>query len=49
MVFLSAALDAADNCKDAFDEEGEESPMAAEDKDYGRLADIALTIAASLG
>ncbi|KAJ6851664.1 putative invertase inhibitor [Iris pallida] len=50
VTFLSAALDAADNCEDAFGDLGwGTSPVAAEDRDYGRLADIALAIGASLG
>lgn len=49
MIFLSAALDASDNCEEGFDDEGDASLMADDDRDYGRLADIALTVAASLG
>ncbi|KAG1362087.1 putative invertase inhibitor [Cocos nucifera] len=52
VTFLSAALDAPDNCEDAFGDDagsGLSSPLAKEDEDYGRLADIALTITASLG
>lgn len=48
MTFLSAALDASDDCEEGFDDEGELSPMKADDRYYGRLAGIALTIAASL-
>ncbi|XP_008786219.2 putative invertase inhibitor [Phoenix dactylifera] len=51
VTFLSAALDAPDNCEDAFRDAGDLllSPLAREDEDYSRLADIALTITASLG
>ncbi|XP_010933538.1 putative invertase inhibitor [Elaeis guineensis] len=51
VTFLSAALDAPDNCEDAFSDAGSGglSPLAREDEDYGRLADVALTITASLG
>lgn len=51
VTFLGAALDAPDNCEDAFSDAGGGllPPLARDDEDYGRLADIALTITASLG
>ncbi|XP_072957753.1 putative invertase inhibitor [Typha angustifolia] len=50
MTFLSAALDAAENCEDAFEEAAAAapSPLEREDGEYGRLADMALAITASL-
>ncbi|KAF3328755.1 invertase inhibitor [Carex littledalei] len=46
--FLSAALDAASNCEDAFAEAEDASPLEEEDAEYGQLAAIALAIVAAL-
>ncbi|KAF3328746.1 putative invertase inhibitor [Carex littledalei] len=46
--FLSAALDAASNCEDAFAEAEDPSPLEEEDGEYGELAAIALAIVAAL-
>ncbi|XP_078175030.1 putative invertase inhibitor [Carex rostrata] len=46
--FLSAALDAASNCEDAFAEAEDSSPLEEEDGEYGQLAAIALAIVAAL-
>lgn len=46
--FLSAALDAASNCEDAFAEAEDTSPLEEEDGEYGQLAAIALAIVAAL-
>ncbi|KQK00825.1 putative invertase inhibitor [Brachypodium distachyon] len=45
---LSAALDAAGTCEDAFGEADDTSPLAAEDAEFTKLATIALAVAASL-
>jgi Plant invertase/pectin methylesterase inhibitor len=47
-IFLSAALDAASNCEDAFSEAEDSSPLEVEDGMYGQLAAIALAIVAAL-
>ncbi|CAL9207737.1 unnamed protein product [Musa hybrid cultivar] len=52
VVFLSAAVDAPDNCEDAFREMGDgtsSSPLAHEGRDFGRVAAMALAITATLG
>ncbi|CAL9124526.1 unnamed protein product [Musa textilis] len=52
VVFLSAAVDAPDNCEDAFREIGDgapSSPLAHEDRDFGRVAAMALAITAAMG
>lgn len=46
--FLSAALDAASNCEDAFAEAEDASPLEKEDGEYNKLAAIALAIVAAL-
>ncbi|XP_020081110.1 putative invertase inhibitor [Ananas comosus] len=56
VTFLSAALDASENCEDAFGEGAEDdgsaaappSPLEREDGEYERLAEIALAITAWL-
>ncbi|KAK8945591.1 putative pectinesterase/pectinesterase inhibitor 26 [Platanthera guangdongensis] len=48
VTFLSAAVDAAENCEDAFGDEGMSSPVAEEDRRFERMAEIALAIAANL-
>jgi pectinesterase inhibitor-like protein len=45
---LSAALDAPGTCEDAFGEDDDTSPLAAEDAEFKKLATIALDVAASL-
>ncbi|CAL5055256.1 unnamed protein product [Urochloa decumbens] len=45
---LSAAMDAAGTCEDAFGEADDTSPLAAEDAEFKKLATIALAVAASL-
>lgn len=47
-IFLSAALDAASNCEDAFAEAEDASPLEVEDDEYGQLAAIALAVVAAL-
>ncbi|CAL4884744.1 unnamed protein product [Urochloa decumbens] len=48
MTQLSAAMDAAGTCEDAFGEADDTSPLAAEDAEFKKLATIALAVAASL-
>ncbi|CAL5054953.1 unnamed protein product [Urochloa decumbens] len=45
---LSATMDAAGTCEDAFGEADDTSPLAAEDAEFKKLATIALAVAASL-
>ncbi|KAJ3701005.1 hypothetical protein LUZ61_004710 [Rhynchospora tenuis] len=47
-IFLSAALDAASNCEDAFSEAEDACPLATEDGEYGQMAAIALAMVAAL-
>ncbi|KAJ4818307.1 Invertase inhibitor [Rhynchospora pubera] len=47
-IFLSAALDAASNCEDAFAEAEDACPLEMEDGEYGQMAAIALAIVAGL-
>ncbi|KAG0472794.1 hypothetical protein HPP92_014651 [Vanilla planifolia] len=49
ITLLSAALDSAENCEDAFGDEGiSPSPMVAEDGSYEKLVELALAIVATL-
>ncbi|XP_020694931.1 putative invertase inhibitor [Dendrobium catenatum] len=48
VTFLSAAVDAAENCEDAFGDENMNSPMAEDDRGFERMAKIALAIVSTL-
>lgn len=48
VTFLSAAVDAAENCEDAFGDDGISSPMVGEDEAFELVVKIALAIVAAL-